>query len=165
MAIQNPNIADCGFLNYGQTSYPIRTGGLLVGLPAEVETALLALKGYSRVEDVEDEPQAEVDEPCVETSTPVEAPTTATASPAEIRATLQAAVEAARPKNYQEAQTIAREKLLEMTGGVIPTWLSASERAGLGFPLIVEAVPKAAPVTTPKKGGRTKKVTENAEPK
>lgn len=142
MALRNSNLLDSQNIVYGNRTYPVLPGGLIVGLPADVESDLLAVGGYTHV----DEPGSgyQSAEPRQFFDTP-EAPRPAQ-TPAEIRAAVQAAVEAERPKNYIDAQTFARNKLLELCGGEEPNWLSAGERAGLGLPLVIEKeVEKAAP--------------------
>lgn len=139
-------------LTYGADTYEITPDGTLVGLPVEVEKALLALGGYARIPAEANPasaaaPAAPAAEPVVIPQPVVQTPVTTPApivTPDDIRAAINAAVNAARPKNLEEATKVARDRLLELTGGVIPDWLSVEEKVGLGLDKAPEA-PTAAP--------------------
>ena len=128
MALKNAALVGVSQVNFRNVQYPVSPGGLLIGLPADVEEGLLKV-GFERVPDPVAKPATAPGAPAAKTPGRTNGLT-----PDEIRAAIKESVESIRPRNYEEAQTIARRKLMALTGGEVPEWLTAAERVGLGLP-------------------------------
>ena len=105
MALKNAALVGVSQVNFRNVQYPVSPGGLLIGLPADVEEGLLKV-GFERVPDPVAKPATAPGAPAAKTPGRTNGLT-----PDEIRAAIKESVESIRPRNYEEAQTIARRKL------------------------------------------------------
>ena len=126
MAIRSAVLIGSKNLVHGRTTYAVTKDGILVGAPAAVEDELLALYcGFERCPEPERSGIAERLNQIVADASVL--------TPDEVRVRMDEAVRVSNPKTYEQAQRVARQAILDLTGEASPAWLTPREREALGI--------------------------------